>query len=170
MAPASLHAAQPRHCTGTMRVRRIVSEIWLAARVSAWLCALPFHWHRGGLTTLLKRLGPARAEPVRGWLTPTRIVQVVRRVSRLRLFALPIFPKPCLREAMVLYRVLNRAGYPVQFHVGVRKQGEALVAHSWVALHGRPVVDGNDDRPFRTLYSYPTSADAAGSTRHASLP
>lgn len=138
-----------------MHVRRIVAEIGLTARVSALLCALPFYWQRRDLTTLLDRLGAVRQATASRALTPSKAVRVVRRVSRLRLFALPFFPKPCLREAMALFHVLNRAGYPVQFNVGVRKQGEALVAHSWVALHGRAVVDGDDGRPFSTLYSYP---------------
>jgi hypothetical protein len=79
----------------------------------------------------------------------------VQRVARLRAFSLPIFPRHCLREALALYHVLTDAGHPVRFCVGVSGTAERLVAHSWVTLHGRPVLPVDRNGSFRVLYSYP---------------
>ena len=82
-------------------------------------------------------------------------VRVVRRVAALRLFAMPIFPRACLREALALYHVLSHAGQPVEFCVGVMKAGENFTAHSWVSLHGNPILAADRGRGFTVLYSYP---------------
>jgi hypothetical protein len=76
-------------------------------------------------------------------------------VAALSLFRLPIFPRTCLREALALYHVLSHAGQPVEFCVGVRKNEEDLLAHSWVSLHGTPIVPADRENGFKLLYSYP---------------
>jgi hypothetical protein len=141
--------------TRAAEIVRIASRIWLAMRVGVWLCALPVRWHLRGVTELLRELGPPRPTASIRSFDLSSAVRIVQRVSRLRLFRLPLFPRACLREALGLYHVLTRAGYPVQFCIGVRKSGENLVAHSWVALHGTPIPRHDEDRSFTLVYRYP---------------
>jgi hypothetical protein len=82
-------------------------------------------------------------------------IRVVQHVCALRVFTGSVFPRPCLRESLALYYVLRSLGYPVRIHVGVRKDGSSLAAHSWVTLYGKPVGGPRCDVVFRTLYSYP---------------
>ena len=138
-------------------IRRPADRLWLAARVGAWLCLLPLRWHARGLTTVLEHIGPARHRAPIPSTDIASTVRVVRRVAALWFFTLPVFPRPCLREALALYHVLSRAGQPVEFCVGVMKSGESLVAHSWVSLHGDPIIAADRGRGFRVLYSYPRS-------------
>jgi hypothetical protein len=149
-----------------MRVRRRVSQVWLAMHVGTWLCALPFRWRGRSLPAILGRIGLAR-RPIR--ISASEIastIRVVQRVSRLRVFSLPIFPRHCLREALALYHVLGDAGHPVRFCVGVSGTAERLLAHSWVTLHGRPVLPVDRNGRFRVLYSYPErQTDATAQNR-----
>jgi hypothetical protein len=81
-------------------------------------------------------------------------VRIVGAVCRLWVFRLSFFPRPCLRESLALFHVLRRMGRPAHFHLGVRKYGEALRAHSWITCESLSV--GTDGRSrYRTLYSYP---------------
>jgi hypothetical protein len=139
--------------TNTYLTRR-AAQLWLAARVGAWLCVLPLRWRARGLTTVLRQIGPASSRR-----TPSTeiesIARVVRRVAGLGMFRLRIFPRPCLREALALFHVLSRAGHPVEFCVGVLKAGDDLLAHSWVSVHGSPINPADRNGGFRVLYSYP---------------
>ena len=65
-----------------------------------------------------------------------------------------MFPKPCLRQSLALYRVLTRMGYPVEIHFGVRKQDQELVGHSWVTIHGHPAAKQRRPGNFKPIYSY----------------
>jgi len=146
-------------------VRRRVGlgEYWLALRVATWLCwvstllrVVPFPELLGRLETR----GAARRSP-----GLERTVSIVARVCRMRVFRLPIFPRNCLRQSLALYRFLRRMGYAVRLQVSVHKDGiDALEAHSWVSLHGRPLADSAPPECFRTLFSFPPRgpwADAA---------
>jgi hypothetical protein len=134
----------------------------MAARVGAWLFTLPFRWRGRGLSRLLDQIA---TEPFanHGADRVLVTVRVVRRVSRLGLFSAPIFPKACLRESLALFRMLSGAGHPVRFYVGVRKDGDMLVAHSWVTLHGRPLLPGAATERFRTVYTYPADPSSGRS-------
>jgi hypothetical protein len=116
---------------------------------------LPIRWDTSSLTAILSRIGPKvrPAETTTADLTTS--VRVIQRVSRVAVFRLPIFPRQCLREALALYHVLSHAGQPVQFCVGVRKAGGGLIAHSWVTLHGQPILPADRNNSFRVVYAYP---------------
>ena len=136
----------------TDRFRRL----WLAARVGVWLCALPLRLRRRGVTALLTGLTPTRLRGDVGSVEVEQAVPTVLRVCALRVSSTRFFPRTCLREALTLYHVLRDMGYPAEFHIGVRKDGHALAAHSWVTLRGAPIVPHSADPRFRTLYSYPS--------------
>jgi hypothetical protein len=71
------------------------------------------------------------------------------------------FPRACLRQALTLYYVFTRLGYPVTLHFGVAKVGEALDGHSWVTVAGQPVAERRPLEPWRIVYTYPSVAARA---------
>lgn len=136
-----------------------LSELWLAARVGAWLCCLPVALRLHSLPSLLEKMSlkEGRSDKRRR-LEPVCIAQIVGRVCRMRLFDLPIFPRACLRRALALYSVFTRNAYPIEIYIGVRKDGSDLQAHSWVALEGKPLRERDPELDFRTIYSYPVAS------------
>jgi hypothetical protein len=74
-----------------------------------------------------------------------------RAISRAARFG--IFRPACLVRSVALERMLERRGIPgARIRVGVRKDGTAFTAHSWVELGGRVFGDdGADYRRFETL-------------------
>jgi Transglutaminase-like superfamily len=83
---------------------------------------------------------------------------MVVQLCHLRLFRSPLFPRACLRQALTLYAVLTRLGYPMQVHFGVQKAGENLHGHSWVTVQGTPVAEQTQTELFPIVYSYPLGA------------
>jgi hypothetical protein len=138
-----------------MDLRRLSARWLLAIRVGAWLCVLPLRWRVHGLTGVLERIGTTSPRRRSKSSEFDSTIRIVRRVAALGLFRLPMFPRTCLREALALYHVLSHAGQPVEFCVGVRKAEGDLLAHSWVSLHGTPIIPADRVQGFRLLYSYP---------------
>jgi hypothetical protein len=81
-------------------------------------------------------------------------VSIVVWVCRWRVFRLPIFPKPCLRQSLALYRTLSRMGHRAEIHFGVNKKGQTLYGHSWVTLQGQLVAESSGPEVFKSVYSY----------------
>ena len=130
----------------------------------AWLLALPLLLRNHTLPLLLDRLTPAaRAKRVPGARGLKQTVKLVSRVSLLRLFELPLFPRACLRRSLALYSVLSRMGYPVEIHFGVRKNGPDLHGHSWVTLDGAPLGEKASGDIYRTIYAYPSDSHSLAS-------
>lgn len=46
----------------------------------------------------------------------------------------------CLKEALVLSRLLARRGVPTQLRIGVGRQAEAFAAHAWLEQDGRVIL------------------------------
>jgi hypothetical protein len=131
-----------------------LQRLWLGTRLALWLCGLPVRLRGRSVPALLADATPVGPDGIAGD-PPPAIVRMVLRICRLRLFTTRWFPRTCLREALAIYRVLRELGYPARFHIGIRKDGDALAAHSWVTLDGEIVVRQAGDATFRTLYSYP---------------
>ena len=91
-----------------------------------------------------------------------KAVRIVLRVCNLRIFRLPIFPRPCLRRSLALYRTLNDMGYPVEFHLGVRKKAGKILAHSWLTFEGSPVFEKAGNDSFKVVFSHPTTTNSSG--------
>jgi hypothetical protein len=143
-----------------------LAQLWLAVRLGAWLAVLPMRLHRYTLPQLLQRLTPRHARTQH----PSRqerdiVVRLVVRLCRCRLFRGPLFPQTCLRQALALYHILSRLGYPVAIHIGVSKTGEALHGHSWVTVDGRPVAERTRTDLFHPIYSYPAVASGPKTAR-----
>ena len=131
-----------------------LSRFLWAARIGAWLGCLPLRLRERPLPEFLERLGPVGEAIPRRDLDPRRIARIVARVSRLRIFDLPVFPRLCMRRALALYAVLARNGFPVEIHFGVRKDGPDLRGHSWITLDGAALGERHSARAFRTVYTY----------------
>ncbi len=63
------------------------------------------------------------------------------------------FSEECLRQSLALFAFLSRMGHPVEIHFGIRKEGEDLGGHSWVALDGHSLGERDPAEDFRTIYS-----------------
>jgi hypothetical protein len=169
----------------------VLSKAWLAVRVGGWLCMLPLLVKIHSLPGLLDRLsrkGSGISDNPKSMASLTlalfckgkrkqdrkveellketsgmvKATGIVLRVCELRFFRLPIFPRPCLRRSLALYRTLNDMGYPVEFHLGVCKKAGKVRAHSWVTFEGKPVSDNTAIDIYKIVYSYPTNTNSNG--------
>jgi hypothetical protein len=71
-----------------------------------------------------------------------------------------IFQDNCLKQSLVLFRLLRQSGQPVVVRFGVAKDGEEISGHSWVEDAGQPIAEKGDPyRSFAVIYSYPSTAD-----------
>jgi transglutaminase superfamily protein len=147
-----------RGCGRQARALRLW-QLWWAVRVGIWLCGLPLRLRLYSLPSLLQRLTPRRGRqpplPLRE-LEPLVVLMV--QLCHLQLFRRSYFPRACLRQALTLYYVLTRLGYPVTLHFGVSKVGEALDGHSWVTVAGQPVAERLPLEQWRIVYAYPSAA------------
>ena len=153
------HEAQ---CGGSRRMPLLeramwLRNSWLRVWVGLWLCGLPLRLRVFSLPTFLHHLTLARRTRGRR-LEMDHAVATVVRLCQAWLFRLPLFPRPCLRQALALYYVLTRMGVPVAIHFGVRKEGEALRGHSWVTCQGTPVAERARTDLFTVVYSHPAPA------------
>ena len=136
-------------------------NVSLATRVTGLLCLLPVLEKSHTLPALLARLAPVRPDAqIPAAFVMERAVRLVLRLCHRRPFRSALFPKACLRQSLALYHALTYLGFPVEFHLGVRKQGEQLIAHSWVTLCGKPVAEKTIPDVMRLVYSYPTKANS----------
>ena len=64
-----------------------------------------------------------------------------------------LYPMTCLRQALVLQRMLRGRGTDARSRIGVRKDAGALEAHAWVECSGTPIEEhGTIDARFALLY------------------
>jgi hypothetical protein len=137
-----------------------LSAYWLAVKCALLLCILPLLVRLFSLPDLLKHITASRNSRSATSVDIDLAVRVVTRLCQLRFFRQPFFPRDCLRQSLVLYRVLSRMGHPVMIHFGVKKQVSAFDGHSWVTLHGKPLGEHIPVGTFRTVYSYPLIAES----------
>jgi hypothetical protein len=97
------------------------------------------------------------AQLLRPKLKPQRAAKIVRRIAGMRIFRMSVFPRPCLRRALVLFKHLRRMGYPASFVIGVLTHGNNLRAHSWVTVNTRMVGEPDSTSRYRPVYTYPAT-------------
>ena len=92
-----------------------------------------------------------------------------RRTAVLTAFADPRTSRwtagACLERSILLYRLLNQAGVPVDLTIGLRSVAGVVDGHAWLAMAGRPVLEPVDPRvDFQPTLCYPSplSAEAPG--------
>ena len=57
----------------------------------------------------------------------------------------------CLKEALVLSRLLARMGIPTRLRIGVGRQAEAFAAHAWLEQEGRAILGDRDTGEYAPL-------------------
>lgn len=57
----------------------------------------------------------------------------------------------CLRQALVLHRILGRSGIETDLRIGVARQDEDLEAHAWLERDGKPIFGVSDDNHYDSL-------------------
>jgi hypothetical protein len=80
----------------------------------------------------------------------------VRRLSERLFRPLRLWPTTCLYRALGSYALLRAAGQEVRFLIGVRKEGDELLAHAWLERDGQAIVStpgpGDD---YAVAYAWP---------------
>jgi hypothetical protein len=144
----------------SMRTRALRPwQLWWAMRIGVWLCGLPVRLRWYSLPGLLQRLTQGRDRQTHHQpMELETMVALVTQLCHLRPFRGSFFPRACLRQALALYYVLTRMGYPVTIHFGVAKAGEALDGHSWVTIQGQPVAERLQPKRWQIVYSYPSAS------------
>ncbi len=63
-----------------------------------------------------------------------------------------LWPMTCLRQALVVRKLLAERGTPSEIRFGVQRDGDALQAHAWVEVEGAPLgPQGNSAAGTRSL-------------------
>lgn len=73
----------------------------------------------------------------------------------------PPWRRTCLKRALVLHYLLQRAGRPATLVIGVRRdEHDALAAHAWLARAGTPYLESGADQvaSYQVLTAFPSSS------------
>jgi len=73
----------------------------------------------------------------------------------------PPWRRTCLKRALVLHYLLQRAGRPATLVIGVRRnEHDALAAHAWLARDGTPYLESGSDQvaSYQVLTAFPSSS------------
>ena len=143
---------------------RFLAKAVLGSELLLWLFWLPVRLRIQTIPILLKRLALSEAHVKKAPIELREAIGIVTRVCNLRVFRSRVFPKLCLRQPLTLYQTLNRMGYPVEIHFGVRKDDKNLQGHSWVTMRGEPMADTAPDGQFKVVYSYPSNFSLVASS------
>jgi hypothetical protein len=111
-----------------------LAEAWLTlAWVDAVISWLPYTIWRGWLRPAASETSPA---------SPRDVERLVGLVA----IGASHYPRPvsCLRRTVVLRHVLARRGLSAACRFGVRREGQALIAHAWLERGGLVLNDSQD--------------------------
>lgn len=145
-------------------------ERWLLLRLLVLLPAIGAALRLLGFNrtrALLGRAVPTPKPSLAG--APPQPSDRPRRIARLVAMAACRGPyrATCLRQSLALWWLLRRRGIPAELRIGVRKDGDALLAHAWVEQEGAPLGQGPLGHapfprriPLRNPYTEFTGADA----------
>jgi hypothetical protein len=146
-------------------------ELWLALRILGLLILIRLLIRLVKLETLLRwltrdssrlpapgaRLGPSCRAPGAGSWEPDWEKAARYTDAFLRRMSFPL-PGQCLPRALTLHYLARRSGLPVQFHCGVRRDGDRLQGHAWLTLHGQPFLEPQDpEGTFAVTFTFPAS-------------
>lgn len=77
-------------------------------------------------------------------------------IDKLYRHFIPLFGCTCLHKSLLLYKLMNEAGYLVQFNLGITKQEETLKGHSWITFAGNPLGENQAFlHRLNVIYQYP---------------
>lgn len=96
---------------------------------------------------LISRLGQANRHDgpaPSSTLDPRRVARLVQAVSAL-------CGMRCLTQSLILFRILRRRGLAAELRIGVRRVGDDLNAHAWVAYDGQVLLGGEIADEYKAL-------------------
>ena len=108
----------------------------LVARMGGWRLALPLLRRALALERLLRLV----SSPRHRLRDPAREELATRIAARLWRGA----PGPCLERSLALHRQLGLGGAAPRLAIGAAHADDALVAHAWVLLDGRALLEADD--------------------------
>ena len=140
------------------RLRTLSSrELWLLLRVTGFLLVLPPLLKWLPLPRLMRLVDPGPVVNVPRLPPPARIIELTQRLLDQRV---GIFRPSCLRQSLVLYRLLRQAGIPAIIRFGVSKEGEDIAGHCWLEEAGGPLAEKADPhQTFAVIYSFPETVN-----------
>lgn len=110
-------------------------------RAAATVAVVPPLVRFGSFGKLATRLGRTASTPARD-AAGLDDASLARWVDRLLHLLRGPWCYTCLRRSAVLYRLLTRAGRPVELLIGVRRDADSRVAaHAWLARDGAPYLE-----------------------------
>jgi hypothetical protein len=120
---------------------RSIGDLWLACRMLAWAMALPVLKRVVPLPRLVRLAGAARVREVRSSRRETQVVALAQRLCG------PLARRDggCLSRSLLGYRFLGQAGARPKLIVGVRKEGDRVLAHAWLTVDDRIVNDTEEN-------------------------
>ena len=107
-------------------------EVGLRTQTPKELISRLGHAGRHDGPALVPTLDPQRA---------ARLVEAVSALCQMR----------CLKQSLILFRILRRRGITAELRIGVRRVGDNLNAHAWVECDGHMLLDGGIADDYITL-------------------
>lgn len=132
------------------------TEIWVTARL------LPFAVAFRDFSQIL-RLCDVKTSDLYEGAAPETIAHATRRATRKPWL---MRNRRCLRQGLIGYRFLRKAGYEPELHFGIdvgSVESKRIDAHCWVVLDGKPVVNDIIEGMVTIHVHDSTSADPAKS-------
>ena len=97
--------------------------------------------------TLVARLGRTRRDGRRkARVDVERAAQLVEAVA-----VLYPFKATCLKNSLILFRILRRRGIPAEVRLGVRKVQDDFNSHAWIDCEGQTLLGGGVEHLYATL-------------------
>jgi hypothetical protein len=116
---------------------------WLAL-VEAWWLLFFFYLalHRISYERLLNSTHPILENPPE----PSPVLFFAHQIKRLVGFAarLHLIPVTCLVKSLTLQKMLSKRNIPAQIRIGTKKIQDAIYAHAWVEVNGKPIGEADD--------------------------
>lgn len=120
-------------------VRRLLHAARLRWDLFIWARLIPLFAARDDFSGLLGRVEPGRVA-YRG----LEAGQIARQVKRALRRPWLMREQRCLREGLLAYRCLKRAGYQPELHFGIDRTSvkrARLAAHCWITLEGQTLLN-----------------------------
>ena len=69
------------------------------------------------------------------------LVALADRLLLWRIFGRLLFRTRCYKRSLVLFRLLRLHGHDARAVIGIDREGPGLVAHAWLTVDGRRLMD-----------------------------
>lgn len=151
----SVHMPRVSHAREAPTARRL-GYLWLRIRLVALLAVLPLALWALPVARIVAWLAPSALPPRQDAILVADAERWVDDLVDRRPFH---FWGHCLRRSLTLYYAATRAGYPVCVALGVRRDGDGVIGHSWLELDGAPFLENgkSPDNHYTVMRRLPLS-------------